>query len=201
MNIQRFKNSIRAAITSHGLAGLAAELGYRAKPERGVQRIDRLLASPHLGLEERGFDFTHSSESFLRSMCEAVGVASTDADRLIASIEAQLPEPFPSAFPILFVDTDFQRSNETVLSLCAMQGLRYLDVSAPAGADRQITIDETAKTIRAHYQSSGGKLPLWGSIQRYHLLFSETDAIEMSVDGVVIGESQPELSYATMRVG
>jgi hypothetical protein len=63
-------------------------------------------------------------------------------------------------------------------------------------------LEKVGERVREHMNKTGGKLMLWGRVRRYFYFFAEGRAMEISMQGMVLGERDNVTpSHATLEKG
>jgi len=184
-------------------AELLLKMGYKTASTAGMDRLRRVLADVDLGLKDGGFDFRFNSKDFLCTLCDVMGIGETDYLAAIAKLEARLQEEANAFKPYLFVDTGFHRKDEQIFVMAILESSRY--VQFPRNFWRlpwTQQLQKVGERVREHMNKTGGKLMLWGQIRRYFYFFAEGRAMEISVQGMVLGErNNVAPSHATLEKG
>ncbi|HYW05043.1 MAG TPA: hypothetical protein VFA86_13995 [Gammaproteobacteria bacterium] len=189
----RLRRELRLRTAHVERADLARLLGYAAAREATLARIGRVLDDPWLGLAEAGFDFRYGSREFLEALCRTVGIDAALRRSAIEALERDLEADRAAYKPWLFVDTGFRRRDHPGMSLTILgmiesrRRLRF-----PHGFHRLPLPEQLARArqrVRGHMAATGGGIPVWGPIRRYWFVYRDRCAIELSVDGEVLGET------------
>ncbi len=91
--------------------------------------------------------------------------------------------------PFIFVETDFQRKNEPIFALAAMESTRRIQIQNEIRVlplDQQIPL--VNQIICNHFLNCGGELPMWGEISGYRYFYTKDQSIVMDVNGSVIAQ-------------
>lgn len=191
MAIEGFLEQLRSKAAAVPADVLLKKMGYRKPGAAARDRLSKVLADPDLGLEQGGYDFRYDSKAFVSALCLAVGIANKDAQSAIATITAELAEDAAAFKPYLFVDTAFRRRNEPLVAMAVLESNRYVPLPQRfwrLPLEKQLV--QVSEEVRQHMARTAGKLLLWGGIQRYFYFFAEGHAMEIAVDGEVLGERE-----------
>ena len=203
MTITDLIDALRLRAATIPPAELLLKMGYKTASASGIERLRHVLDDVDLGLKDGGFDFHFCSKDFLCSLCDVIGIEKADYLPAVADIETRLQEEVDAFKPYLFVDTGFHRKDEQIFVMAILENGRY--VQFPRNFWRlpwPQQLEKAGEQVREHMKKTGGKLQLWGQIQRYFYFFAEGRAMEISVQGVVLGERDNVVpSRATLEKG
>jgi hypothetical protein len=181
---------------------LLQAMGYPGPSLQNVERLQSVLSSSVLGLDQSAFDFRYSGEEFVLSLSKALGLRRSFAQRGIAVIKSVIEREASRFKPYLFVDTGFKRNNQPLFVLAFLEHQRHvpvLDIQFDTPIAQQIEL--AGRYVREHYAQSRGDLGTWGTIQRYLFYYAQKQAVALSLQGVLVGEWQgPEPSKAVFNV-
>jgi hypothetical protein len=189
--IDNFKTDLVIRAASMPREEILKAMGYRNPSSANFERLNNVLESPDFGLDEGGFDFRYSSESFLQALCAVVSMDQVLVDQRIARVKTYLEEERASFKPYLWVDTGFQRKSEPLFALAACEHMRYLDF--PKGfwrfpIDRQL--GRAQCRVREHVYETGGDIGIWGQIKQYWFYYKNDAAYLLARNGEVIGNRE-----------
>lgn len=167
-------------------------MGYAQPTPSAEAHLLAIWQSPYLGLEAEYRDELFDGRGFLESLCRSVCIDAADYRPAISTLGERLAEDRATYRHWLFADTDYVRRTNPSTPIFAMafaEHLRRLTFSV--GFWRlpyKERLAAACQKARAHMQQSGGRLAIWGEIQRYHYAFAEGCSIVISPQGEVIGE-------------
>lgn len=123
----RLQIELKAQLAHSQYQDIALLMGYRTSLAKAAQRIRRVVEGAELGLGDQViFDFKFSAEDFLRELCWVVGIDESAAAAEIARIKDVSASRKNLFHRFIFVDTDFKRENEGIISLAALDALRFI---------------------------------------------------------------------------
>lgn len=179
---------------------LLQSMGYARPSRKHRDRLQSVLSSPVLGLDQSAFDFRYSAEDFVLSLCKAVGLEASFVQQEVADIRSAIHRDTWRFKPYLFVDTGFKRTTQAIYALAALEHQRQVrvpDIQLDTPIAEQIEL--AGRHVREHYAESGGDLGIWGTIQRYLFFYSPEQAVALSLHGTLVGEWQgPQPSRAVV---
>lgn len=182
---------------------IVTAVGYNNK-KNGLKRLDALLSvdSTEEWLQNSGYDFVHSSESFLIKLCKVLCIKEDQYMEAInkAAHKLKLIAQMPQSY--VFINTNFKRRNEPIFALAFSEGARriYIDKTKIfESSDDGLSI--VKKLVINNYNKTGGSLPMWGKIDNY--IYHVHDKIYvLSKDGEIQSEkSEVFESKASLLVG
>jgi hypothetical protein len=183
---------------------LAKLMGYN-NPAKFKKRLNKLLFCNRLEewLETGEYDFVHSNESFVITLCECL---SFNEDAFMPEIRearnarrdlTRMPQPY------IFVNTHFKRTTEPIFVLAYLEKSRNLSIPKEQvyySDDEGISM--VLNMVKSHYKKQpNGELKLWGKIESY-IYHVNHKIIEFDPLGNIIREGKDEHhSQATLFVG
>jgi len=145
IHMESIKREIDEACKKIDISETAKSMGYPRR-EKFERRLTYILNSSHLGLKEPNFDGLYSSEGFLNKLLSVL-----DLEKLISSQALQdfrkwiMDESFGYR-PLLFVETDFERKNESIKTLAIAGRYCRLELSKSI---KFMTLDEQCEYVRS----------------------------------------------------
>ncbi len=201
-----FKEIKKKVYQEENKENLSRLMGYQVL-SRFQKRLDSLMICTHLKewLKSSGYDFVHSNESFLIKLCECLSFSETQYMPVINDINAthlslaRMPQPY------IFVNTNFKRQGETIISLAFMEGHRHIMIpkelvyySDDEGVSR------VSKMVKSHYDGlKNGALLLWGKIENYVYHVNKKTFL-FNTEGKIISEEEegnPSHPRAVLLIG
>lgn len=180
--------------TSH--KDIARQLGYQNIASCET-KINKLLSSPYLGLEDSDYDLKYSTDEFIVKLAQALDIPDLLVGTVVEEIQAELLQQSQKFRSYIYVETFFRRQGQPIFALAFMEGKRHIGINKEVrmlGLDQQLS--EVQSLIRKHYHHTEGELPVWGTIARYVFYYVEDLAIEFSPTGKIINAS---IKYAKSR--
>ena len=102
------------------------KMGYHKPRATNLERLQKVLGSPVLGLDVGGYDLRYQSHEFVHELCRALELPLDECDANIARIKRQTDDDRASFKPYLWADTDFKRKSQPIFVLAALESRRYL---------------------------------------------------------------------------
>lgn len=181
---------------------IARQLGYQ-NAATCEAKINNILSSPHLGLEDSEYDFRYSTAEFIVKLAQVLDIPALLVDKVIEEIQAELLKQTQKFRSYIYVETFFRRRGQPIFALAFMEGSRHISITKEIrclNLDRQL--GEVQSLIRNHYRSTKGELPMWGTIARYVFYYQEDLVIEFSPAGKMINASKEyQATRATLSIG
>lgn len=168
---------------------VAQIMGYHGDLSSAAKRIGVVLSDSELGLGSGIFDFKYNSVEFLVSLCQAVGIKEQEYLADIKEIQSYRDKKRSAYKSHVFVDTDFKRKGETIVSLAVLSHLRfiYLDMEVRLLPVHK-QIERVKDIVHEHYKQNNGSITLWGEIKRYRFFYAKNKSLVFSVDGRILQE-------------
>ncbi|NTV13138.1 MAG: hypothetical protein HGA96_04285 [Desulfobulbaceae bacterium] len=149
---------LKKKLIGRDLNALAGELGYGNR-EKGAQRIQRLLESDNLGVDQSGYDFKYSSKELLLKLCELLDMDQRFYEEGWRLIQAELLIEEQRFKPYIFIETGFKRDGESVSTLGYASRKRYIRIDDEIGRlplRQQLPL--VKEFVRSHYARPHGKV-------------------------------------------
>ncbi len=170
---------------------LALKMGYK-NIDKAVERIKsiEMAQTTYEWLKSGGFDMKYSNEEFLIALCKLLAIKPSSYDAPILEAKKRLSDLENMREPYIFIDTGFKRKGETIISLGALQYKRRLkfDKEEFLYTPEKEFLEIVSCRIKEHYATSGGKLDLWGEVQKYIFHDKYNIAHTFDINGVKISE-------------
>lgn len=181
---------------------IARQLGYQNITSCET-KINKLLSSPYLGLENRDYDLKYSTDEFIVKLAQVLNIPDLLVDTIVEEIQAELLQQTQKFRSYIYVETFFRRQGQPIFVLAFMEGKRHIGINKnmrTLGLDQQLP--KVQSLIRKHYRNTKGELPVWGTIARYVFYYAEDLAIEFSPTGKIIATPKKySASRATLSTG
>ena len=149
---------------------LIKKLGYCSE-EKGDYALNELMSHDTLlSWHQRVFyDKKYTSEELVEKLAEIFMLDGDEIKKAYEEVEEYSRELDRCCKSYIFVNTNFRRKGETIVSLALTSGLRYVKFNRNAIVFKKIeeVLDIVRQLIKKHYKESGGKLDMWGIIADY----------------------------------
>lgn len=189
--IDNLRTELTLRVATTGADAVLAKMGYRRVTDRLRKRLESVLASEDLGLDQSHFDFRFNGLEFLRALCAAAELEPAYYEAKILEIETMVAEDRRAFRPYLWVDTHFRRKSQPIFALALSEPQRYVDFPARfwrLPPEKQLSMAQGK--VRWHMTETGGELGIWGSICGYFFFYSENNAYELDTEGNVIAHHE-----------
>ena len=81
--------------------------------------------------------------------------------------------------PHIFINTEFKRTNQSIVSLVALHHQRIIEIE-----DDLVSIPNI---IRSHHSKNGSSIGLWGDIVNYKYFTAHGECTVFNVSGEIVG--------------
>jgi hypothetical protein len=190
---------IKSKLKLFNINELAKALGY-SSINKLLERIDTVVKSDTLSLDNSHYDFHYSTPEFIRKLCDMLTIPSNLCDKIMAEIEAKIQIKKFRFKSCLFVETNFKRKSEPIFALAALNGRRYLPVEGFQGIALNDQLKYIQRLIKSHYAEQP-ELEMWGKISQYVYYYDEKTIIIFSTSGEIIDSVEKySTSTATMSL-
>jgi len=179
------QNLIQNKLNNIEFSDIAKQLGY-SSPNKILSRINAIVNSPVLTLDQSGYDFHYSTPELINKLCDILNIPPLLCNRVINDIETALKAKQDKFVSYIFMETNFKRKSQPIFMLAALQSKRYLPINNTTQAlplNKQL--DRITATIKAHHAQRTA-LPMWGNINQYVYFYDEQTIVVFSVSGEVI---------------
>ncbi len=105
------------------------KMGYHKPSATNLERLQKVLSSPTLGLDVGGYDLRYQSHEFVHELCRALELPLDECDANIARIKRQAEDDRAAFKPYLWVDTDFKRKCYSKIKELKARGTAIILVS------------------------------------------------------------------------
>lgn len=169
--------SFAAVLIEHDPMGLqdAADAAPVAVYTSIAQEISRSIS--------RGTSLASALHTALSARFDDNAVAKADLELVVNNLEWVVTRD--GAFrPVIFIDTDFKRTNQSVLTLGYASHERYIELPLDFFCQPEATQEASIRSIICdHMSATGGSLKRWGQIVRYMLQHPDGTTVVYGVDG------------------
>ncbi len=178
---------------------LIRKLGYH-NPRKGKQALQKFINAGSLEkwLQSSLFDFVHAPVTFVRKLAQILDLASPRLEREIEAIQDQEVRKIRMPRPWIFVETHFRRRGEPIFALAMLEGKRRIALEKEQVFERPLpeVLGLVSRIVLEHYTQSGGKLPIWGSIDEYHYHHPDGSVYRFDPQGVPIDQTREPMDEA-----
>ncbi len=178
-------------------------LGYYNK-KKGLKKLDELLSAETAEewLKGSGYDFTHTNESILTKLCEVLDLDKKYYINIIKIINKRLNAISLMPQPYIFINTNFKRTSQTIISLACLEGIRRIYIDKKDVFDSNDDgLSIAKKLVRENYFETKGVAGIWGKIHNY-IYFANGKKFTLNKDGEIEVEAEEVFeSKATVSVG
>jgi hypothetical protein len=183
-SVMSLQSIINERLSVCDLSKIASNLNY--KPEKLNQRIKTIAESPSLGLDGSYYDFKYTQQEFVKTLCEQLHIPSKLYVKVMDDIVSELTKKKYGFNSFIFMETNFERKNQPIHVLAALEAKRYLKVDyGISKLPLNDQIKHIQKIICDHYKN-GKSLLIWGNIKKFVYYHSEELILLFSVDGVLL---------------
>ena len=182
---------------------VASKIGY-ANTKKGEKRIRKVINDKNLDLVHGGWDGVLGSEGFLKKLFAVIGLNLNQSNLQKEFNEIQLTtrdENFGFQSWI-FVQTNFKRSGQSILSLAFLENNRRLKINKSIkrlGHDAQIK--QLRKIVDKHYNSlekikdDGAIINFWGKVDHYVCHIDKEKVISLYPNGQIKTELDHNVNH------
>jgi len=167
------------------------KMGYYKPSVTNLERLQKVLNSPTLGLDVGGYDLRYQSHEFVHELCRALELPLAECDANIARIKRQTDDDRASFKPYLWADTDFKRKNQPIFVLAALESRRYLGFPKwilRLTPEQQLV--QAQELVQEHMRETEGELSIWGTIKRYWFFYAPNRSYWLAPDGEIIAKNE-----------
>jgi hypothetical protein len=183
-------------------------MGYDKPTFEHIRRFQYVLDDPELGLSDEWVDGKYDGESFLRAICQAIGLDMARADHRINQIKKDLEEDRKAFKPYIWVETCSACCKQPIDTLAMYQYQLYIDfVRSFWRSCIDWQLGHAQNRVIKHVKETGGSLGDWGHIKQYWFFYKEDSAYVLALNGEVIDKreggfalDQPHREYFSGRV-
>jgi hypothetical protein len=171
------------------------KMGYHKPSATNLERLQKVLNSPTLGLDVGGYDLRYQSHEFVHELCRALELPLDECDANIARIKRQAEDDRAAFKPYLWVDTDFKRKDQRVFVLAFLESRRYLGLPRwilRLTPEQQLV--QAQELVQEHMRETEGELLIWGTIKRYWFFYAPNRSYWLAPDGEIIAKNEGAVS-------
>lgn len=182
-----FREQLINLLKNRDRNALLLELGYFHPTKKQIDRFEKVISSPKLGLESSYFDFKYDNADYILKLTEICDLNSNDAEEYIHASKNKLRDLHNSFKPYLFVETGFKRTTQPIFVLAAVESYRY--VTLPIDFIGMQTLEQLTylhDLIDEHMSKTKGSLQIWGNILSYFYVYDKGCALEITPTGKIV---------------
>ena len=198
----KLQDELQISLAHCNYNDVAQHMGY-SKSGRGkaAQRITHVLADPYMGLNSGSFDFKFSNDEFLTALCEVLGIDVSDHKQELDAIHDEYTDRRERYKAHVFIDTNFKRQSQTLISLACLHGQRFIQLPYEIRfKDLFLQVEYVQSIVKQHYIENDGAIGVWGLINRYIFNYADGCSVSLSPDGVIL-EDEPVVNISRASVG
>ena len=142
-------------------------------------------------------------EEFLQYLCEVLNISEIDYEIILDECSDMKRRYDALKQPYIFVDTNFKRKGETVISLAMLEDKRRIKIDKAYYLTRSTeeNLRSVGYKVKLHFKWRKGKLPLWGKIRAYIYYDGEGKRTVFDCLGYVMEEDELYESRASLKLG
>ena len=200
----KLQDELQISLAHCNYNDVAQHMGY-SKSGRGkaAQRITHVLADPNMGLNSGAFDFKYSNDQFLTALCNVLGIDVIDHKQQLDAIHDEYTDRRERYKAHVFIDTNFKRQSQTLISLACLHGQRFIQLPYEIRIKPLFEqVDYVQSLVKKHYKDNDGEIGIWGDIQKYVFFYAPDSKLALTPDGAILDEPEVvNISRATVSVG
>ena len=177
------------------------QIGYNSY-KKGLLVLTKFIEYNNIStwLQSKHYDMVHTSGTFFTHLCDSLEIDKSVCQEYInKNTKYNLEiERFLNSY--VFVNTNFKRASQTIISLSAMESTRRIKLCIEELLFKSIDdiLAIVSIKIKNHFIGTNGILPLWGKIDNYVFHFEGNKYLFSNVgeylgDGDRISESKATL--------
>lgn len=184
----KLQQELQLRLSTCNLKDICHLMGY--KDDRSVTRVRDVVTDPCLGLFKGGYDLKFNDAEFLSKLCSVLGIDINEFKAELDAIHAEHDDRRDRFKSYVFVDTGFKRTTQPIFALAGLSWQRYIrleyEVRVQPLSEQVVYVQ---RLIKSHYEKQNGQLGIWGDIKKYLFVYAEGEQLEISPDGIILGES------------
>ncbi len=177
---------------------LAIELGYQ-NHTTAINRLHMIEVTENTyeWLKSSSYDLKYSNEEFLIELCKLLIISPISHEIAIKKAKYRLSDLEKMHQPYIFINTNFKRKNETLISLASLHRKRILalDKERYLYTREKEFLDIVSLQIKEHYGRCKGRLDLWGKIENYIYYDRHGVSHTFNTDGAKTAEQFEDLFH------
>lgn len=123
----KFKDELIQMVESIGSEKILESLGYQNTSHKHSTRLQKVIESDTLGLDEAYFDFKYSNSDYILKLAEICDISINEAKQFIVATTDKLTEKKQAFKPYVFVNTGFKRTSQPIFALALLEHRRYIN--------------------------------------------------------------------------
>lgn len=183
---------------------LYKKIGYNSK-QTFEKSLNKFLKHKSVKewIEKGYYDFTNNASEFFVKLSKELGFKDSEINNTISKINEYIEEKNKLSSSYIFVNTNFKREGESILTLAILENKRrvslYKDEKFLFKPINEI-LELVSSIVVEHYKINNGKCFIWGEIVNYQLhLFG--NLYTYTIDGKLIDEKNDlDVNIASMSI-
>lgn len=152
---------------------LYKKIGYNSK-QTFEKSLNKFLKHKTVKewIEKGYYDFTNNANEFFVKLSKELGFKDSEINNTIFKINEYIEEKNKLTSSYIFVNTDFKRKNEPIVTIALMESIRRFLLSKNEelyfkSEDEKLNI--ILNFVKNHYEENHGVLTFWGKIYSYKI--------------------------------
>lgn len=189
ISIEKIKNILENQKSND--KDLYKKIGYNSKQifEKSLNKFLKYKSLKEW-IEKGYYDFTNNATEFFVKLSKELGFKDSEINNTIFKITEYIEEKNKLSSSYIFVNTNFKRENEAILTLAMLENKRrislYKDEKFLFKPINEI-LELVSSIVVEHYEINNGKCFIWGDIVNYQLHLFD-NLYTYSIDGKLTDE-------------
>lgn len=189
ISIEKIKNILENQKSND--KDLYKKIGYNSK-QTFEKSLNKFLKYKSLKewIEKGYYDFTNNATEFFVKLSRELGFKDSEINNIIFKITEYIEEKNKLSSSYIFVNTNFKREGESILTLAMLENKRrislYKDEKFLFKPINEI-LELVSSIVVEHYEINTGKCFIWGDIVNYQLHLFD-NLYTYSIDGKLTDE-------------
>lgn len=189
ISIEKIKNILENQKSND--KDLYKKIGYNSK-QTFEKSLNKFLKYKSLKewIEKGYYDFTNNATEFFVKLSKELGFKDSEINNTIFKITEYIEEKNKLSSSYIFVNTNFKREGESILTLAMLENKRrislYKDEKFLFKPINEI-LELVSSIVVEHYEINNGKCFIWGDIVNYQLHLFD-NLYTYSIDGKLTDE-------------
>lgn len=202
ISIEKIKNILENQKSND--KDLYKKIGYNSKQifEKSLNKFLKYKSLKEW-IEKGYYDFTNNATEFFVKLSKELGFKDSEINNTIFKITEYIEEKNKLSSSYIFVNTNFKRENEAILTLAMLENKRrislYKDEKFLFKPINEI-LELVSSIVVEHYEINNGKCFIWGDIVNYQLHLFD-NLYTYTIDGKLIDEKNDlDLNIASISI-
>ena len=181
--LDQFKAEASQRLAQIDLLDASEKLGCKS-PDKLEFRMNKVFRDPYLGLDDGYYDYKVDTPTFIRLICDYLGMDAGLTEQVIEAIDERL-SAYNDHRPYVFVETDFDvdQSSATLLDMVFMEPRCQLKIElAEFSVDCNEMLTLVGEKVIQHFESNQGVIKPWGQILGY--VYFHDDETQVNFNGL-----------------